>query len=970
MFCYGCMERLAPGEYVCHRCGYDNSYTHNDPTILNEGSILNGKYMVGRKLGRGGFGVTYLGLELNDLRKVAIKEYFPHGLSTRSTFSKSIQVLTEDENESKRFLKGRDAFQKEAKALGMFKSRHIVQVRHYFTENNTAYIVMDYVEGPGLNDEIKRCGKISWQRTVNLMMPLIREMDQLHQKHLIHRDIKPENIKVVTDPYTGEERLVLLDFGAARTYTSKDLSQNVTQILTPGFAPYEQYLERTHLGPYTDIYALCATMYNMITGEKPPAAPDLMLGDSFLPYFINYNVEVPEKLETAIRHGMEVRYQNRTQSLYELYNEMRAALPGAEEDSDYRLYQDAQELMRKDTIEDYREAMRLLELIPEYRDSERLISDCLRNIEYLSSRESAGDPDTDDYDPDGYNDYDDPDQDEPHRKKFPFILVAALAGLFVIFFVLQQTTHFGNIFLSADSAYTRGHQSFLDKDYDSALPMLKTAAEKGSSGAMVDIGRMYYSGWGVEKDYSQAYSWFEKAAGKNDSEGQRWMGVIYANGRGVDRDYAKAYEWYKKAADQQNAAAMNNIGSLYLNGNGVEKDYAKAYEWYKKAADLKNYSAMLSIGSLYQNGYGFDKDFRKAEEWYLNAVTDENSDKGYAEYRLGSMYGSYNFTDGLSDAEKSAMYAKSREWYQQAADDGYGSAWLSLGNIYFIGTQDQTKSYEKALYYYQKGAEAGNSSCLFSIAEMYYNGFGVELSYEKSAEYLKQSADLDNYSAWTQLGLFYEFGIGVEKNQTEAKRHYQYAANSGSEYTKKIAEELLNGSRSKIPTGISPLYQEALLRASIENNYSTFDADFYILAEKYALMDLDSDGTDELIIGYSDKQIKNIFRIKNGYKEDILLNIYNSEYDSYPSYYLCENQRIRKESYTFDLSEVSSYNAYYKYSGGEFTFIEALVTSKDYDYYYSTTSEISLSGSKLSYSERSAINDRYTEAKISWVSLK
>ena len=904
----------------------------------------------------------------------------------------------------------------------MFKSQYIVRVRHYFTENNTAYIVMDYVEGPGLNEEIRRCGKIHWQRTVDLMMPLIREMELLHQKKLIHRDIKPENIKLATDPYTGKERFVLLDFGAARTYISKDLSQTVTQILTPGYAPYEQYQQRAHLGPYTDVYALCATMYTMITGERPPAAPDLMMGDSYLQYFSSFGLDVPEKLEMAIRHGMEVHYTDRTQSLEELYNELESALSAPEEDSSYRFYQDARDLMRKDTVEDYREAIRLLEMIPGYRDSDQLISDCLRNIDYLNSlktgavTEPSGYDDPGGYgDPGGYSSYDDPKSPEPQERKkskFPYGLVAVLAGLAIIFFVLQQTIQspnvsvFEKIFLSADEAYARGHQSFEDKDYDSALPMLKTAAEKGSSGAMVDLGRMYYNEWGVEEDYSQAYTWFEKAAAKNDSEGQRWMGVLYAYGRGVDKDYAKAYEWYLKAADQQNASAMNNIGSLYEQGKGVEKDYAKAYEWYKKAADLQNtgamsniaylyeqgngvekdytkayewykkaadlgsYSAMLSIGSLYMYGDGFDKDFGKAEEWYLKAVTDENTNKGYAEYRLGSLYENYNFTDGLSNAEKSAMYAKSREWYQKAADDGYGSGWASLAYIYYAGSQDQEQSYEKALYYYQKGAEAGNNSCLFDIAEMYYNGFGVEQSYVKSAEYLKQAADKDYYYACLQLGLFYEFGIGVEKNLTEAKRYYQYVLDNGYEYVQATARDLLYGDRSKIPSGISPYYQELLLRISLTNNYSCFNEDYYSIAKYYALADLDSDGTDELILSYSNGEAENIFRIRNGVKEDILPGLTNSAYDTYPSYYLCKNNIIRKESYLSGHSSVSYYHSYYRYSGGKFTFIEALVTSKDYDTYHSTTSEISLSGSKLEYSVRNEIENSYTDAEINWVSLK
>ncbi|MBR6090749.1 MAG: serine/threonine protein kinase [Anaerolineaceae bacterium] len=319
-YCYACMARIDEGQVICPYCGHNNSSITNDEDILPEGTILNGKYLVGKVIGRGGFGVTYLGIDLRYDDKVAIKEYFPNALSNRQGYTKHVKIPNQTGIPEK-FQKGMTAFEQEAWTLSMFKSPSIVGVRRYFTENNTGYIVMDYIGGIGFNEEIQHCGgHMPWQRVMSLMLPLMPELNRLHEKNLIHRDIKPENIKIVRDA-NGSERLVLLDFGNARGYTSSDLTKTYSQILTPGFAPYEQYLVRTHQGPYTDIYSLCATMYVAITGHKPPAAPDRLMNDTLQP-FSSYGLNVPPNIERAIFHGLDNHYQNRQQNLYELYREL------------------------------------------------------------------------------------------------------------------------------------------------------------------------------------------------------------------------------------------------------------------------------------------------------------------------------------------------------------------------------------------------------------------------------------------------------------------------------------------------------------------------------------------------------------------------------------------------------------------------------------------------------------------------
>lgn len=320
-YCYKCMEQMPAGQKICPSCGHDNSVPSSVRECLPEGSILNGKYLVGQLLGRGGFGITYIAIELNLNVKVAIKEYFPADVCNRSGSSRKVEVSNQQVGEEG-FQKGIAAFQKEAKALALYDTPSIAHVREFFRENNTAYIVMDYIDGTDLSKELSNCGgRMPWERVKTLMLPLIQALNSLHEKGLIHRDIKPDNLKIIRDEESGTERLVLLDFGAARNVVSADQTNTYTQILTPGYAPFEQYQVHTHLGPFSDIYALSATMYTAISGETPPTAPDRIMDDPLQP-FSSFGLDVPENLEKAIFHGMAVNYKDRPQTMADLYREI------------------------------------------------------------------------------------------------------------------------------------------------------------------------------------------------------------------------------------------------------------------------------------------------------------------------------------------------------------------------------------------------------------------------------------------------------------------------------------------------------------------------------------------------------------------------------------------------------------------------------------------------------------------------
>ena len=315
------MTRISSGQTVCPVCGHDNSVPQNEDNTLPEGSILAGKYIVGKVLGRGGFGITYLGYDLVMNCRAAIKEYYPAGLCGRAY--RSVRVTPSSAKNQEGYEKGCQEFQNEAMILARFDSPHIVHVKDYFRENGTGYIVMEYLDGNSLTEEAEaNGGRIPWERVISLFLPLMPELEKLHDEHLIHRDIKPDNIRVIRDRDTGKERLVLLDFGSVRGFVSAQVTKTYTSMVTHGFAPFEQYSQKSRQGPYTDVYALCATMYAVITGKIPPSATDRMAEMDDVVPFAGLGLNVPQKVDKAIMHGLAVRSADRPQTMRELYNEL------------------------------------------------------------------------------------------------------------------------------------------------------------------------------------------------------------------------------------------------------------------------------------------------------------------------------------------------------------------------------------------------------------------------------------------------------------------------------------------------------------------------------------------------------------------------------------------------------------------------------------------------------------------------
>lgn len=322
--CYGCFEPIADSTGRCKHCGFANSEYSVPKWVLQPGTILNGKYLIGKRLGEGGFGITYLAWDVNMETKVAIKEYYPGYLVSRDVTSVNGNVVTttaEDENDD--YQVGLKRYVKEASVLSrFFELPGIVSVKDFFYENETAYIVMEYIDGVSLKKYLEqKGGKVSADEALKLVEPVISSLAVVHKNKLLHRDISPDNIML-----DKNGRVKLIDFGAAR-YFGNESDKSMTVMLKHGYAPIEQYSRNGDQSSVTDVYALCAVLYRMITGVVPVDASDRVHNDTFVPVR-SLAKKTPKYIAAAIEKGLSVFSENRQQSMEELYSELYVSKSG------------------------------------------------------------------------------------------------------------------------------------------------------------------------------------------------------------------------------------------------------------------------------------------------------------------------------------------------------------------------------------------------------------------------------------------------------------------------------------------------------------------------------------------------------------------------------------------------------------------------------------------------------------------
>lgn len=287
---------------------------------LPSGTVLQERYQIEHKVGEGGFGITYLAWDLQLSISVAVKEYFPTMIVNRNIMEPTGLAVVVHPEQEELFAEGLLQFEKEMNHLVAFGNQTgTASVRDFFRENNTAYMIMDYVNGITLKEYCTQHGRVELKQVLWIMKSVMDVLCGMHKRGMLHRDVSPDNIIIDKD-----NRVKLVDFGSTRMMQAKVETEAVV-IIKRGFTPIEQYTSHRQQGPWTDVYGVCATMYYMLTGHIPPDVLSRVEEDT-IQSLSEWGVEnLPKRTEDAIMKGLSVMEKDRYLTVAELMKELYPA---------------------------------------------------------------------------------------------------------------------------------------------------------------------------------------------------------------------------------------------------------------------------------------------------------------------------------------------------------------------------------------------------------------------------------------------------------------------------------------------------------------------------------------------------------------------------------------------------------------------------------------------------------------------
>lgn len=790
MQCPGCFESKASS--ICENCGYDESLKRSPLVLPHHTFLSNGRYQIGRVLGRpGGFGITYLAFDSRLQSLVAIKEYLPRDLSGRDGDQLTVSPHSGEEGEL--FQYGVGKFLEEARTLAKFDHPNVVRVRDFFEENGTAYLVMDYCRGLPLSQYVSQQngGKISVIAAISILQPLLDALRELHKKGYLHRDVKPQNI------YLSESgRPILLDFGAAR-HAMGDRSRSLSVVLSEGYAPLEQYQRNGMQGPWTDVYGAVATFYNLITGKVPPSAidrinnPDVGLDDSTI---------LDQNIKMIIENGLRPDCSSRIQSVEELQSYLGSSgvviSKGADPDRSGANQKEAIDLWTTSPpiVEETRDA-KWEAIAPYYLSS-------------LTGKKEMGN---------------DPDPKMITWIMSVFAIGSGLAASAVLAYLLSNEIGYDSKqfigFIVFIAPIICGFvyyvltklPSFVDlQKYQRAkyyLPIFRSI-EAGDRVNKTNLTFLfipipwlgYWGLWrhlfvvlsilvaiesspyfvsaiaGTHHDLSLL---LYRAKEKGGWQFGLWLGMSFLYNKAlfdsikkkiapfIDagiNDHAVIYEKTKPRLWRAILAVF--IFILMVISPGILFDqYDSELAALNDIKDHK-YEKALNVGvSLGQDGKT-----EEASEWISPL-----SDIGYppAQYAMGKIY-----SEGKAPVHAPRNLYKSYELYRRSAEAGYTLGKSALARALYYGRGVPVNLAESFMWF-NKAAQDGDLDSTQMVGYMYWKGEGVKSDTTKAFEYIQRAANSGHARAQALLGLFYDAGYGVKIDKKKAFEYYTESTKAG-----------------------------------------------------------------------------------------------------------------------------------------------------------------------------------------------
>jgi serine/threonine protein kinase len=582
--------------------------------------LKNNTYRIISKLGEGGFGVTYLAEHIAMKRKVCIKEFFIRKYCARDAMQR-VQVISPVYEELTQSLKQK--FVKEASVLGTLDHPNIVRVHDSFTENNSAYYVMEYIDGKSLSDIIKERGSLKEEDALTYINEIASALAYIHKRNMLHLDIKPSNIMV----RKRDNRAILIDFGLTKHYdeSSGELTTPSSGGVSDGYTPIEQYnTSISHFTPETDIYSLGATLYAAVSGKQPPHPDAIDMAN-----FPGASMKMSQRVRNTIKRSMQYESRNRPHSIEEfsklLTPKKRRAWGWIVACCSIGVISAVAAVIAVGTFMKEEPTptpqpndISVAEEAPTTKEEQRINEAIAIAKEYASN---------DDY-----------------AAAFSHWEEAAELGNEEAMMALADYYYYGHGMAkdlemaiywyekvaqndNTTAMYNLGICYMQDsdiRDYDKSVEWMTKAAEHGHLNAQYTLGRLYlYSdGTIVAMNPNKGIEWLSKAHDNGHNKAAYEI-AIYLDGSG---EKESAVEWFKRGAMIGNIDAQHALGVYYFNGEGgLKVDHETAASWYQRAANNGHEGAILKLADCYDNGWGVEKDRNRAKE--LRASLEETSNE-------------------------------------------------------------------------------------------------------------------------------------------------------------------------------------------------------------------------------------------------------------------------------------------------------------------------------------------------------
>ena len=781
--CMQCMSEVAT--YPCPHCGFTGETQPEH--ALPYGTILRGRYLVGKMLGQGGFGITYVGWDLALEQKVAIKEYYPSGHVIRTGATGNVLHWSAAPQAREFRENGVENFLKEARKMARItKVPEATHVNDTFPENGTAYIVMEFVEGSTLKDQLAEKGPMTWEQAKDVFLPAIRAMDAIHQAGIIHRDLSPDNLMLDTD---GSVKI--LDLGAAKDITLNSGASSMV-VAKDGFSPPEQYTQRGTSGPWTDVYALAASMYYSLTGIVPPSAIDRIQKDSLLWEHPNLT-NLPEGISSAIQKALAADSTARTQSMADFLNELQGASSSSgntptDKDPPAAQVPTHHSRSKKKIMIPAVAAIVLLAILASVLTPTVLLP--RRNYRQGMAYFEAGDHQSalDAFTKAG--DHADSAEKVELCKKWILITDYLKAENTEALLELVENKEQASVYLpllqsaaengDALAQYIMGecnHNGYgVAKNEKEALRWYILSADHGQRFAQAELGVYYYD----QSNFAEAFSYFHASAAQGYDFAQRRLAFLYYDGEGVEQNYHEALNWFKLSANQGDMIAQFMVGDIYYSGTGIAPDHAEALKWYKRSADQGLSNAQFMLGYMYYFGEGIATNHTKSFNWFkLSAEQGLLLAQRYLAI-------SYYYGEGTD-----INYKEAYNWYTLAAEQGDDFAQNAIGEMYYFG-EGIDQDHSEAMNWFKKAADQGNSFAQRNIGILYLRGHGVAKNHVKAFDWLILSAEQGDANAQYNLGVMYYYGLGVAENKSKYEMWMEYAAEQGYERATRFLESYPN----------------------------------------------------------------------------------------------------------------------------------------------------------------------------------